>query len=74
MRSPRDSLEHQHQKAGLWIAHGAEVVWIVDPDTKTITVHRALEAPVIVRGDERADARPALPGFSMPASDAFAGL
>jgi Uma2 family endonuclease len=59
-------------KAQDWLRAGCSVVWVVDPETRTATVHRAgseiaiLEETGTLSGDE------VLPGFSMPVAEVFA--
>ena len=38
--SPSDSRSQIHDKARMWLSHGVRLVWVVQPDTRTIDVHR----------------------------------
>jgi len=56
-----------------YFAAGTRVVWDVDPDAATVTVHRPAPAPpVTFRRGEVADAEPAVPGWTMPVDAVFA--
>ena len=57
-----------------YFAAGTLVVWDVDGlDAQRVHVYRASDptAPTTYRRTERADAKPALPGWSMPVDDLF---
>jgi Uma2 family endonuclease len=57
-----------------YFAAGTQVVWDVDVLREhVVRVYRASDpvTPTIYRGGERAEAEPALPGWSMPVDDLF---
>ena len=60
VRSPSDSWLATVEKGGVWIGHGARVVWVVDPAAKMVVVLRPGMEPEEVREGARASARPAL--------------
>ena len=69
--SPDDRRSEVVAKARQWVASGAASVWIVDPRTRTVEVHRANSPPVLFqRGDTITD-EPTLPGFVLKLSDVF---
>jgi Uma2 family endonuclease len=50
---------------------GTRLVWIVDPDLRTVTVHRS-GAPWLVRGEDDAlDGEDVVPGFRVRVGDLF---
>jgi Uma2 family endonuclease len=72
--SPTDRWETVVKKAGVWIAHDVEVVWVIDPLTRRVAVVRQ-EGPVeLLVGDGVASAEPAVPGFSIALADLFRDL
>jgi Uma2 family endonuclease len=76
VRSPSDSWELVLQRGGLWIAHGAKVVWLIDPLERRAVEMRPEAAPVL-HGDAagavlRAD--PVLPELVVPLEALFRGL
>jgi Uma2 family endonuclease len=40
LRSESDSLEDLQQKMAEWIANGAQVAWLIDPDQQSVYVYR----------------------------------
>ena len=77
VRSPRDTFHSVNAKAGLWIAHGAEVVWAIDPETRVVVVHRGpadAAGAVEARGSDVVDAAPVYPEFVMSVDEIFRGL
>ena len=62
--SPSDSRRELNDKAQMWLRHGVRLVWVVQPDTRTVDVHAAV-GPVATLGDDDAlDGGDVLPGFS----------
>ena len=45
LRSPSDRLPDLHAKMEQWIANGAQVAWLIDPEEKAVTVYRPGEQP-----------------------------
>lgn len=66
VRSPTDSRDGVMAKAGVWLAHGTRVVWVVDPEAGEVVVVRPTAAPQVVRAPGSVSAGPALPRFRMP--------
>lgn len=57
-----------------YFAAGTKVVWDVDLESdEVVRVYRAgtLDAPVIYRRGESAEAEPAVPGWTMPVDELF---
>ncbi len=71
VRSPTDSWEKTVHKCGLWIAHGARVVWAIDPLTRTVAVLRGEDDVEVLHGERSASAAPALPAFELPLGEIF---
>ena len=60
-----------HDKARMWVSHGAPLVWAVYPDTRTIDVHRP-DAPTATLGEgDTLDGGDVLPGFTCAVSAVF---
>ena len=69
--SPSDTLRAVHDKAHMWLNHGTRLVWVVDPDRRTIYVHQP-DAPVVTLTDQDTlDGGIVLPGFTLPVSVVF---
>ena len=69
--SPSDTHENVIDKLWLYLATGVQQVWIVDPDMKTVTVHRPDADPEIFSSRQTLTAEPELPGFSVPVAQLF---
>ena len=75
VRSPDDTWEAVVEKCGIWIAHGTQCAWAIDPLTRTLAEFRPGQTPVVHEsGSGVADAAPAVPGFAVPVADLFADL
>ncbi len=59
------------ERSQMWLSAGAELVWFVFPETRSIDVYRAGEPVVTVSGDGPLDGLDVLPGFSCPLTDIF---
>ena len=69
--SPSNSTSEIHAKVADYLAAGARLVWVVDPETKVVTTYRSLLAPVRLAPDATLDGEDVLPGFSIPCARLF---
>lgn len=53
---------------------GVRLVWLVDPKTRSVTVHTSADVSHKFTGDQLLDGGDVLPGFSVRVDDIFAGL
>lgn len=74
VRSPSDTWAYTLERGGIWIAHGAKVVWLIDPEPRVACVFRPVEAPVEVGPGGVLSAEPVLPGFAIAMKDVFEAL
>lgn len=74
VRSPNDRPGEIARKVADYLAHGVRAVWELDPDARTITVHRPGTPPRVLRGDDVLDGGDVLPGFGVVTSAIFADL
>lgn len=69
--SPNDRASEVQAKVEDWLRAGTRLVWVVYPDTRSITVFQGLsEVRVLTEGDNL-DGAPVLPGFSCRVVDLF---
>lgn len=68
--SPRDRSTEVHAKALAWLAAGAAVVLVCDPQAATVTRYRAATDVTVHSGEQPVDCAPAMPGFA-PTADAL---
>lgn len=50
---------------------GVRIVWLVDPEAQTVTVHAAGESPRTLTTDDEINGGDVLPGFSVPIAAFF---
>ena len=67
--SPDDRQDDIDEKIEDWFAGGANLVWIVNPRRKTVTVYRSLQDIRILTEHESLDGETVLPGFACPLSE-----
>lgn len=69
--SPSDVYGAVRAKALEWLEAGARLVWVVQPLSRTVEVHRSGEEVRVLRAGETLDGGEVLPGFSMPVERLF---
>ena len=69
--SPTDSRAAVHDKAHMWLGHGARIVWVVHPEARAVDVYRRDHPTVTVSGEGALDGLDVLPGFSCPLEAVF---
>jgi Uma2 family endonuclease len=70
--SPNDRASEVAAKAQDWLQAGCPVVWVVDPETRTVAVYRSLQEITILTVAETLTGGDVLPGFSVPVAEIFA--
>ncbi|WNV76589.1 Uma2 family endonuclease [Geodermatophilus sp. DSM 44513] len=63
--SPSDRATDVTAKALAWLDAGVRLVWVVDPETRTVTVYRP-DGVRVLRGADALDGGDVLPGFTLP--------
>ena len=69
--SPSDSPRQVYDKTHMWLNHGVSLVWVVDPETRTIDVYQSGTATVSLTEEDSLDGGQVIPGFTMPVADVF---
>ena len=69
--SPNDTPREVREKAEMWLAFGVGLAWVVNPDTRTIDVHRRGHPILTLTDQDALDGLDILPGFTCPVSDIF---
>jgi Uma2 family endonuclease len=69
--SPSDKHEEIVEKIEEYLDCGVAVVWVVDPDLRTVTVHRPGAEPELFNIHQELSGEPELPGFRVPVADVF---
>jgi Uma2 family endonuclease len=70
--SPSDTQGDVATKVGLYLEFGS-VVWVVDPDFQTITLHRPSQLPETLNTQQELSGEPYLPGFRTQVAAVFEG-
>ena len=69
--SPSDSASYIQQKVCAWLAAGCRLVWVVYPESRSVTVYRSMEGAKILGPNDILDGAPVLEGFGIPVSELF---
>ncbi|MGH2618432.1 MAG: Uma2 family endonuclease [Thermomicrobiales bacterium] len=70
--SPSDRPSEVVAKIEMYQEAGVLLIWLVDPDAKTVTVIAAGKATRVLQTDDTLDGGDILPGFSVPVAEIFA--
>ncbi len=71
IRSDSNTRRELRRKAARYLESGTAMVWLVDPETRTVELHRADAAPQTLSGDDVIEGGATLPGFRVAASELF---
>lgn len=69
--SPSDSASGVQSKVADWLQAGCQLVWVVYPDTQTVTEYRSLTEIRVLTADQPLEGGNALPGFACGVSEIF---
>jgi Uma2 family endonuclease len=69
--SPNDLAYDVDQKAEEFLQAGARMVWVVNPQTRTVEVHRPQKTGTILREGDDLDGEDVLPGFRCRIAELF---
>ena len=69
--SPNDRASEFLAKADDWLRFGCVAVWVVDPETKTVTVYSHRPQTLFLSVNDTLVCEELLPGFSLPVSQVF---
>ena len=71
--SPSDSFSDVEEKALGWLVAGSQIVWVVDPKQKNVTVYRNKDDIHVLGLDSDMEAGELLPGWRISISELFPG-
>ena len=69
--SPGDTVYEVDEKTAVWLAAGAETVWIVNPRRRSVTIHHKSGGTRVLGENEELSGEPTVPGFSLPVRAIF---
>jgi Uma2 family endonuclease len=70
--SPSNRMAEALRKVALYLEAGVPLVWLVDPDSQSVTVFRPDAAPAIFRASDTLDGGNVLPDFRVQVAEIFA--
>ena len=71
IRSDSNTWPELREKARRYLAHGTQLVWLVDTDTREVEIHRPDAAPQTLGSDDVIAGGALLPGFRVTVRDLF---
>jgi Uma2 family endonuclease len=69
--SPNDRADRTQGKITDYLKTGVELVWVVDPEARTVTVYRADKGPHVFQEQDEITGEHVLPGFRCPVATFF---
>lgn len=69
--SPSDQREEITEKVRAYLKAGVALVWLVDTDFRSVTVHRPEAGPELFNVQQELSGEPHLPGFRVPVAKVF---
>ena len=65
VRSPGQELSQQQKKMREWIGGGAQLAWLVDPESETVHIYRPDGSIEVVQRPDELSAEPTCPGLTI---------
>jgi Uma2 family endonuclease len=69
--SPSESKSRLREEVQLWLQAGASGVWVVNPQTRMVAVHRPKTEPRLLSQEDVLTGDDIVPGFRFPVSEIF---
>lgn len=69
--SPTDKMSQVNQKIADYIRAGVKVVWLADPELKTVTVYRPAQSLIVLKAADDLTGGEEMPGFTCKVADFF---
>ena len=69
VRSKNDWQPEIDAKVGDYLAAGVVLVWVADPDARTVTAYQQNQPPAVFAVTDMLTALPVIPGFAVPVAD-----
>jgi len=70
--SEHDTIEEVNDKIDAWLNAGVQMLWIVDPFRRTVTIYQPGHDPTLLGGHGILEGDPIIPGFRCPVAEIFA--
>jgi Uma2 family endonuclease len=72
--SPSDTTAEVAEKTRTWLAAGCRAVWTVDPEARTVAIHRPGTPVITLSSQGTVNGEDLIPGFRVSVSDFFVDL
>lgn len=72
--SPGNTPAEMRRKRTEYFSAGVRLVWIVDPDSRSVSVYTGVEQSTVLHESDVLEGGEVLPGFSLPLKELFAEL
>jgi Uma2 family endonuclease len=69
---PSDPCEEVNDKIDDWLGAGVQMLWVVDPFRRTVTIYQPEHDPVLLSERATLQGDPVIPGFRCPEAEIFA--
>jgi len=69
--SPDDRMGRVLAEVNQWLDAGCDTVWVIDPDSRTVSVHRKGEEPRVLDESSVLTCGDLLPGFALALAEVF---
>jgi Uma2 family endonuclease len=69
--SPNDRADRVIRKINDYLRNGVEIVWLVDPETRSVTIYQSNSGPREIGGTDEITAEEVLPGFRCSVAEFF---
>ncbi len=69
--SPHDRVSRMQTKLRHYLARGVRMIWVIDPDDRSVSVYRALDKVIILTETDTLSGEDVLLGFSCRVADLF---
>lgn len=72
--SPHDSFAAVHEKVLCWLQHGARLVWVVEPKTRSVSVYRPNASIALRTAGDMLLGEDVVPGFAVRIAELFPAM
>jgi Uma2 family endonuclease len=70
--SKSDTIEEVSDKIDDWLGAGVQLLWVVDPFRRTVTIYQPERDPMLLGEHGILEGDPVVPGFRCPVAEIFA--
>ena len=71
IRSKNETMSEVLAKVAEYLAAGAELVWVAEPDSRSVSAYRSDQPPAVFAATDTLTADPVIPNFAVPVAELF---